>query len=423
MQLYAITPNDLLFFRDGRPMETGEGSGGHGARWPFPTIFFDALHAALHRAFPENGGTATQPWEVRHRARGRNGRTGELRFGGLHTVGPYPRNQNGEWLFPAPLDARPGSGGLVHASSPLVADRRLSNLPPPLSASVANRQAPTKEPVPAWWTAAAIERYLADDQVNADGLSKASDLWSTEWTTGIGTNPAMDAQDQVRIYSASYLRLKPSTSLGCAGTLPGNEMSEVLAKLFPTDGHIVCGGQQRVCAVALEKGLLSEVLPRPVPVAGPRVKWLLLSPAIFPKSPDHIGGWLPSWVDAVDGCVWLPREKPPRIAGESRHQWRKRWNQPTRLDVRLVAACVGKPEVVTGWSDFLRATDGTHGSGKSTRLAVPAGSAYYFEGPDAPLLARLLTWDGNGPDTPQSRSGALGEKGLGHGITAPWNPW
>ena len=35
MQIYMLTPNDVLFFRDGRPMEA---AGGHGARWPEPSL-------------------------------------------------------------------------------------------------------------------------------------------------------------------------------------------------------------------------------------------------------------------------------------------------------------------------------------------------------------------------------------------------
>ena len=40
-------------------------SGGHGARWPEPSIAFDALHAALHRAFPdiERNPDNTPVWE------------------------------------------------------------------------------------------------------------------------------------------------------------------------------------------------------------------------------------------------------------------------------------------------------------------------------------------------------------------------
>ncbi|MCZ7641226.1 MAG: type III-B CRISPR module-associated protein Cmr3 [Verrucomicrobia bacterium] len=33
MKTFLLEPQDLLFFRDGRPTET---SGGHGARWPDP---------------------------------------------------------------------------------------------------------------------------------------------------------------------------------------------------------------------------------------------------------------------------------------------------------------------------------------------------------------------------------------------------
>jgi hypothetical protein len=55
---------------------------------------------------------------------------------------------------------------------------------------------------------------------------------------------------------------------------------------------------------------------------------------------------------------------------------------------------------------------------------VPAGSVYYFEGEDASLLSRLLSWDGQGDgSSPRTLSGAMGEKGLGLGVCAPWHPF
>ena len=398
-------------------METGEGSGGHGARWPFPTIFFDALHAALHRAFPEAAGL--RPWERSHKARGSNGRVGALRFGSLRTVGPFPRTADGSWLFPAPLDARPGADGCVHALRLKTLPRSGSNLPFPLTAMAVSDQAATKEAPPAWWTANEISVFLETGKLC---VAQRPALWDIEWTTGIGTDSLRDTQDGSRIFSSAYLRLKPGVSLGCASFLPVPDIADALPELFPEGGHIVCGGQQRVCSVQKENICLADTLPRSVFKDGTRVKWTLLSPAIFPKSPDHPGGWLPSWVDPASGQVFLPRQKPSRRGGESRATWRRRWGGNAPLDVRLVAACIGKPEVVTGWSDFLRGADGRMGAGKSTRLAVPAASSYYFEGPDAPLLARLLSWDGAGTETPQTRSGALGEKGLGLGVTGAWHP-
>lgn len=420
MKCYSITPSDLLFFKDGRPMETGEGSGGHGARWPFPTVFFDAIHAALHRAFPESAGL--QSWEHSHKARGRNGREGQLRFGSLRTVGPFPRTGDGNWLFPAPLDARPGPDGHVHALRVKSVSRGSSNLPDPLSSIAVSDQPATKEAPQPWWTANEMTQFLESGSLPCQPSGTESPLWNVEWTTGIGTDPGRDAQDGTRIFSASYLRLRPDVSLGCASFLPSEGMEDALQALFPDDGHIVCGGQQRVCSVEREGISLAAVLPKSAFKDGTRVKWTLLSPAIFPKSPHHPGGWLPSWIDPSSGRVCLPREKPERRPGESRIAWRRRWSTANPLDVCLIAACIGKPEVVTGWSDYLRGPDSTLGTGKTTKLAVPAGSTYYFEGPDAPLLSRLLSWDGAGTEIPQARSGALGEKGLGLGVTGPWQP-
>src|ERR1019366_2599785 len=110
MPSYQIVPQDILFFRDGRPMEAGSGSGGHGANWPAPSIIFDAIHAALYRAYPE-----PQPWEHAHRS-GRSSdrdydRKETQRFGSLATAGPFPcREDTGqsEWLLPGPADILPG---------------------------------------------------------------------------------------------------------------------------------------------------------------------------------------------------------------------------------------------------------------------------------------------------------------------------
>src|SRR6266542_1460995 len=90
MPAYHSIPQDVLFFRDGRPMVAGAGSGGHGARWPEPSLVFDAIHAALHRAF----GSAPESWEHPH-ATGRNGhytnpQNKNQRFGSLITAGFFP---------------------------------------------------------------------------------------------------------------------------------------------------------------------------------------------------------------------------------------------------------------------------------------------------------------------------------------------
>jgi hypothetical protein len=53
MPVYTLTPTDVLFFRDGRPMEV---AGGHGARWPEPSLIFDGIHAGAAPGFSTNAG-------------------------------------------------------------------------------------------------------------------------------------------------------------------------------------------------------------------------------------------------------------------------------------------------------------------------------------------------------------------------------
>src|SRR6266571_5292044 len=100
MNTILLQPTDVLFFRDGRPME---GSlAGHGAAWPLPHITNAALHAALHRGFPvdatelNHGESTTRYGDHLHRVV-RRGTAQEAerhrRFGSLATAGPFPVRQ------------------------------------------------------------------------------------------------------------------------------------------------------------------------------------------------------------------------------------------------------------------------------------------------------------------------------------------
>src|SRR5690606_4563484 len=101
MNEILLTPTDVLFFRDGRPMS---GSlAGHGAAWPLPTVSRADRHAALWHCGLANH--TQQP--ARKEGRERSDR--QERFGSLTTVGPspvYTRGHADTWFFPAPADAR-----------------------------------------------------------------------------------------------------------------------------------------------------------------------------------------------------------------------------------------------------------------------------------------------------------------------------
>ena len=470
MPVYHIQPQDLLFFRDARPMESQSPGGGHGANWPHPGVFFDALHAALWRAFPDPStvaGLDSIPFEDHSYFRKRDGRrTGDpakrTYFQTLATAGPFPV-RGSEWFFPAPADAQPG--GL---SLPLDHDAGASDLPPPLRYPVVANALPSKESLHPWWSKTAWEQYLLHGALPC--LPQAipnADLFAAEWTTGIGTNPLTGTQDGERIYSAEYLRLQESVRLGLWATLPeGIAREERLHRLFPdteaaAQPTLIIGGQQRVCRVRRVRDIpLGQCLPvsQGFAALGTRVKWVLLSPALFPASKTqdqrpHPGGWLPTWIDpgspdvplADDpraGTVLLrPIRTKPRT-GEPVHRSERRSDSTQSLlgTCRLVAACVPKPIVVTGWTEACHVPEPTEGdtlsSGplrrgpRETRLAVPAGAVYYFEcrTPEAAReLWTALSWHGSqGADADavlHRRSSLRGEKGFGLGVCGPWDPF
>lgn len=99
-------PRDLLYFRDGRPVNSG-----YGANWPMPQTAYSALRQAFHRCWPE-----PQPQEP---VTGRK----QYRFQTLKTFGPLPC-KDGELYVPTPADLKPGA-----IMAPLINVPGESNLP------------------------------------------------------------------------------------------------------------------------------------------------------------------------------------------------------------------------------------------------------------------------------------------------------
>ncbi len=197
------------------------------------------------------------------------------------------------------------------------------------------------------------------------------------------------------------------------------------------------GGQQRTCSA---RRIVSEgKLPLPagmgdgfaVDGTSHLVKWILLTPAIWPQIPEgisrrgtptkfHPGGWLPNWISPDSGEVLLQT-----ISFEERRSRRtlnyggKGYSSTPNISARLVAAMVGKAVPVTGYALPIEGDVEREGGGaKSAHLAVPAGSVYYFEAgtaDDAVKLAAALNWHGRDKDfraIGNRRSTVMGEKGL-----------
>jgi CRISPR-associated protein Cmr3 len=461
MNELLLAPTDILFFRDGRPM--GGSLAGHGAAWPLPTVTNSALHAALWRSgLAENA-----------RTHGRNRPDSPERterFGSLTTAGPFPVCTSGlapTWFFPAPADAKcdrispdekPSVKGHIYLTlKPTSAFPKSSSNPLPLT--VASTQPATKDKTDPWWSEGAWNAYLGKSQRNelaARIFTKTdSDFSDREATLGIGIDPETATQHGERLYSAHYLRLRDGWNLGLfAETQEKTEIHgqrvDLLRSLIGAKSALLIGGQQRLCTATctptiarlpLPLGQLTSFAACPLLALGddkPRhlVKWVLLTPSIFPKlldaNPDHPGGWLPSWVHPATHGVQLRAPLTPRdVAKESRDAYRARVQTQPTIAARLVAALVGKPLPVTGWSlgtpDNPEAPVRESGA-KSTHLAIPAGSVYYFAcdtAKDAEALATALNWHGNdeaGTTIRNRRSTLLGEKGFGLGVCGSWSP-
>jgi CRISPR-associated protein Cmr3 len=467
MNTILLQPTDVLFFRDGRPM-TGSHAG-HTAAWPLPDITNHAFHAALHRA-----GLADVHAHD-HIKRGNNRTAPAARkFGCLLTAGPYPVRvgENGahEWFFPRPKDATL-AGTVEVALFPANNGNSWNNahrwsgssLPAPLIYAIASARPPSKESAgEPWMNGPAFEAYLKGSSTHyKSAFARDDDIADQEANLGIAIDPATGTTGRGaaagKIYTAHYLRLREQWRMGVLAEAMDrlesdpHQRRDLISALFPNrSNRILVGGQQRVCTATVLPNN-DEQLPLPVGLMNPgdfrnlsngkyAVKWVLLSPAIWPEMPagvsqrgtvrqHHPGGWLPNWICPHSGSVLL------RVVPEEERKRRRSLNYAGKgydgtensqpIHARLVAALVPKPLVVTGWALPSGDDPQDNGGAKSTHLAVAPGAVYYFEADtpaDAEALARALNWHGktHGTEIKNRRSTLLGEKGYGLGVCGTW---
>ncbi len=450
MNVVELKPSDVLFFRDGRPM-SGSLSG-HGSAWPMPNVINNAFHAALWRA----GMDDVHVHRTGKSGQYEEGKSRSERFGSLRTAGPFPIVDE-NWLFPRPMDLV--SDTLAPDLLPVMISN-LSSLAGPLQYPVANRRAPSKESkAKAWMSQSAFQRYLdgSESGISESDTYDDGDLFDTESQIGIAIDPDSQTtgfgEKKGDIYSAQYLRIREinnkrqpiDVKIGTlADAWDKDQKCDLVDRLLsgsPT--RILVGGQQRICNATRRSSVGSIPLPTGridrfncVSRDGkPRhlVKWILLSPAVFPEvnvregrsGQPQPGGWLPNWVCSNSGAVLLKNGDTERDPMEPRVEWRSRVQSLPRIGANLVAAVVPKPLVVTGWA-LANPDAGRQEGAKPAHLAVPAGAVYYFEADtpkDAVALAAALNWHGSDPNCNtirNRRSTLLGEKGFGIGVCGTW---
>ena len=386
-----LTPRDLLFLRDARPMEASDA--GLGANWPRPDQLYHALLSAFHLRWPHR-----QPWEGDEHTRQDERADITFRFGALKTAGPFPR-KGGKLFFPRPLDL---GMKLIKCEG--------TDLPPPLKYAFLPA-VNGKVSLPQWVAEDTMKKYLAGWRFENDEeykiKEKDTDLFGSDRNIGIAIDPATGTTVEHKLYQAEYLRLQEGVTLACEASceMKLKRQDRILDAYNPCETgnerieQIVLGGQQGMWSVTISDGGLDFPM-RPENQAPTKfVRWTLLTPAVFNA------GWKPGWLDA-DGRVMLPRTDAPvepRRLGESRDEWRRRKNAVSSLRATLVAARLDKPIAFSGW-------DLTFGP-KPTVLAVPAGSCYVFKCETPEEAGVLATTLERGP-----RSDLLGSNGFGIGV-------
>ncbi len=438
MPIYSLLPQDTLRFASvATEVEDGNPDYGH---WPSPSAVFDALHAALHRSYPQ-----LNLWEHTHAIRvGDQVSARSQRFGSLSSIGPFPAVSDGQyqqWLFPGPRDVVMQWRAPVAFLNPLTKAHGRSDLPAPLRYPLGKPVLGSPPSGQLWWTKTAIEDYLKAALADSSRLWPAEELYAVEPHGGREVNPGKPIMDLVPAGTPVTLRLREGVSLGCWATMPlaDGRSTEGLDRFATVTGvRIVIGGRQRASLCQqIGDASLDALLPISAPITGEKMKWFLLSPAVYPairrthrrpEVAEHPGGWLPNWICPKTGRVLLKKGDFGRAPGEDRVGWRRRVRAvPETFDCQLVAARVPAPWLISGWSDrrhlVLHLPEVKSGP-KPSWVAVPPGSVYYFEGPDAALLADALSWHGRERQTIHTvrnrRSTLFGEKGFGIGVCGPW---
>ena len=397
-------PTDTLFCRDQRPLSAGSGYG-HGANWPLPTI----LHSAVRTALLREVGTLPSTQKAGYNRAGKaHGSFGSELFNWLNIHGPFPVKGDAVY-FPRPLDLVPSKNDAADTVAKLlqvISQTGTSNLPAPLTHVVANCETPSKDKLEDWINRECFEKYLKGE----DGFPlKKLELWDTEHRIGVALDDETETAKDGQLYAAEHLRLRPDVRLRFSCSQPpthknGNATENGILPEQLKGEMIQLGGEARFGQVQAGGEL---VLPS-IEITGTCVKWVLLTPAIF----KH--GWLPGWI-GEKGEILLKT-----VVKDDRAKFRRNRREGTgnhdagieEIKATLVAACIGKAQVIGGWG---LVGDEKNGTPKATQLAVPSGSVYYFKAAsetDAGNLAKALQG--------RCRSDFFGEKGLGLGVCGIW---
>ena len=331
MDTIIVSPQDTLFFRDGRPFNQGEGNAGVESLFPpSPLTLVGAARAAW---------ATSLGWPGRGRWQEEIGSDlggDEDELAGVEFTGPLLQS-GGDTVFPAPAsligtlreDALPEAICPLLPGEPFRCDLGAAvRLPEPDARQGGDIEG--RKLLEGWWiTREGMRQVLAGGTPDPDHLCRQSKLWTSEARTGNAIDRNAGTTVQGLLYSTEHIRLSPETRL-----LMGVNISESLTdKPFPQTALVALGGEGRCASLTLNEGW--EILPDP-----PELKPLdgKLTYAIYVLTPVKVNGGpepgkpfadLPGKV--VSAC--LPR--PQRWGG-----WNSIGREPLPMEPHLAPGSV-----------------------------------------------------------------------------------
>lgn len=351
MKLF-VQPNDVAFFRDGRPFDSG---GDHVARLAFPPnplTFYGAIRAAL---IAQQGASFQDFGKGEHNDDLKEVVGDGENAGSLTIVDFGIASVKGDMelvrLFPIPFDiVKEKTNDDMHSRNYVLSpegkpDETVMNFPNEKLFPLGNSQIEGKfltEPS-GFLNKDGLNAYLSDHEIIESHFEKKENVFKHEHRVGMERSTRSHTAEEGQLYSVEFARLKEN-----AGFAVELDKLNGLGNPFLNSKHPILrlGGEAR----SARYSAADWNRPTPLPDANGRFKLVFLTPAIFEN------GWIPDGID------------PSTLAGAI-----------CGCEARLLAAAVGRPIGIGGWNILKK-------DSKPTRRAVPAGSVYFFESkPDRQL--------------------------------------
>jgi CRISPR-associated protein Cmr3 len=344
LEYVRIAPIDVLYLRGNRLF--ADGGDAEPVMPPWPSLFAGALRSRMlvDRQEDEDafraGGLGGMLGDVIGRGAGELG-TFRVAFGCLET--DYGR------AYPPPADVvvtEEAGESRVHRLRPERAERLgvVGSFALP-RAPVLPVSSPRKPLAGHWLSEAGLLAWQRGECPPSSALVDQRDLWKEDPRLGIALDAGRRSAAEGMLYTTRTVSLAPGVRFLVAIAGGGG--------LVPDRKLVRLGGDGRGATVERWAPEHTAGLPWHRIPATDRFTMLLVAPCLSPA------GWLPPGTEARDGQqVWT-------------------WGS---LRARVVAAAVGRPQVISGW-------DLPGGHPKPAVRVIPAGTVYWMERMDGPLDA------------------------------------